>query len=390
MVPMTAFSAARRASLLRLLSALPAVSLPSAPAWAADDEQDNALTATARLLAGIEPATHDERLRALATRPAWRRHRSASSDGAARLKTRLDAMDAWRAAHLPDTPAGGGTLIYPFSGPDFVNAYALFPDRQTYVFFSLEEPGRVPRLGRLDDGHLEQLLQELRAALNDLVHLNFFITPNMQQQLRASSLRGVAPVLLATMAALGLRIERVQAVNLWPERVARLAGLPATQRPTLPLRALQIDFRRPDRQQWQTLLYLSLDVSDRELRHYPEFVPWLRGFDAPAVLLKSASYLLHGAHFRQVRDFILDRADLLVQDDTGLPYRTLADGSWSIALHGEYEQPVRLFEHRYQSDLAQAFRTAAGDRRVPFPFGYNWRERGNSFVIVARRDRRST
>lgn len=386
---MTAFSVARRQSLLRLLAAASAASLPAAAARAAGDE-DNALTATARLLAGIEPATRDARLRALAEGPVWRRHRGASTDGAARLRTRIDAMDGWLAAHLPDAPAGGGTLIYPFSGPDFVNAYALFPDRQTYVFFSLEEPGRVPRLGRLDDDHLDQLLQELRAALNDLVHLNFFITPNMQQQVRASSLRGVAPVLLATMAALGLRIERVQAVELWPDRVARLAGLPAAQRPALPLRALQIDFRRPDRAQWQTLLYLSLDVSDRELRHYPEFVPWLRRFDAPAVLLKSASYLLHGAHFRQLRDVILDRAGLLVQDDTGLPYRSLADGSWSIALHGEYEQPVRLFEHRYQRDLAQAFRTTASERRVPFPFGYNWRERGNSFVIVARRDRRST
>jgi hypothetical protein len=54
-------------------------------------------------------------------------------------------------------------------------------------------------------------------------------------------------------------------------------------------------------------------------------------------------------------------------------------------LHGQYEQPVDLFKKRYQTDLASAFSKSGGSKSVPFPFGYNWRTRGNSFVIVARR-----
>jgi len=107
------------------------------------------------------------------------------------------------------------------------------------------------------------------------------------------------------------------------------------------------------------------------------------------VLLKSASYLLHGGGFEQVRNFVLGRAAVVVQDDTGLPYRMLADGGWKIDLHGRYEQPVELFKKRYQDDLAAAFARADGDK-VPFPFGYNWRSNGNSFVIVARRERAAT
>jgi hypothetical protein len=114
-------------------------------------------------------------------------------------------------------------------------------------------------------------------------------------------------------------------------------------------------------------------------------VDWLREFRDPVVLLKSASYLLHGESFRQVRSFVLERASEIVQDDTGIPYRMLADQPWKVALHGQYEQPVDLFKKRYQTDLASAFSKSAASKNVPFPFGYNWRTRGNSFVIVARR-----
>jgi hypothetical protein len=263
----------------------------------------------------------------------------------------------------------------------------MFPDCDNYVFFSLEEPGVPPALDRMDAEHLTRTLADLRAALNDLVHLNFFITPNMEQQVRASSLRGVTPVLMAMMALLDLRIERFSKIDLWPDRVQALAELPAAKRPRMPMQAIQIDFFNPASGRSQTLWYFALDVSDAQLKHYPEFVEWLRDFRDPVVLLKSASYLLHGESFRQVRSFILDRATQIVQDDTGIPYRMLADESWKVALHGQYEQPVDLFKKRFQSDLASAFSKSksGASKAVPFPFGYNWRTRGNSFVIVARR-----
>jgi hypothetical protein len=150
------------------------------------------------------------------------------------------------------------------------------------------------------------------------------------------------------------------------------------------MRAVRIEF--DDRTKVRrTLLYLSLDVSDAQLRHYPEFVPWLRTFEQPTVLLKSASYLLHGSNFRKVRSVVSERARLIVQDDTGMPYRILRDDGFRISLYGQYERPVKLFENRYQKDLDDAFGSAGNSDPVPFPFGYNWRKEGRSGVIVARR-----
>ncbi len=370
-----------RAALIAALLVGASAALAATPAPVTDTGAPNDLTAVARLLAGVEPGTSDPELQKVAQTQAWRTHRKASQYGDRQLRTRLERMDHWQRTTLPGGHAGG-TLIYPFSGPDFVNAFALFPDYSTYVFFSLEPPGEVPALTGMDENQLGELFSDLRGALNDLVALNFFITPNMKDNLHTDRLQGTVPVMLAMMGLLDLRVTRVEPFEPWPASdpsVKRHAGKPA-----LPLHAVRIDFE--DRTHaHRTLLYLSLDVSDGQLSYYPEFVPWLRSFEAPAVLLKSASYLLHGANFRKVRAAIRDRAALVVQDDTGMPYRILRESGFRISLYGQYERPVKLFENRYQQDLDQAFESAGNSDPVPFPFGYNWRKEGRSGVIVARR-----
>jgi len=350
------------------------------------------LTAIARLLAGLDPQGSAS-LQAVARTDAWKAHRKASRYGDRQLQERLQRMDSWQRTTLPPAPAGAA-LVYPFSGPDFVNAFALFPDYKTYVFFSLEPPGEIPALAGMDEHQLGVLFSDLRGALNDLVALNFFITPNMQENLHTDSLQGTAPLLLAQMGLLGLTVHSVEPYEPWPSSVpSATEGKPATDassahrsagQPHQPMRALKIEF--DDRSKTRrTLLYLSLDVSDSQLRFYPEFVPWLTTFEQPTVLLKSASYLLHGGNFRKVRGVVLERARLIVQDDTGMPYHLLRDDGFRISLYGQYERPVKLFENRYQKDLDDAFTSAGNADPVPFPFGYNWRKEGRSGVIVARR-----
>jgi hypothetical protein len=362
------------------------------------------LTAIARLLAGLDPQGGSAGLQAVARTDAWKAHRKASRYGDRQLQKRLQRMDSWQRTTLPPAQAGAA-LVYPFSGPDFVNAFALFPDYKTYVFFSLEPPGEIPALAGMDEHQLGVLFSDLRGALNDLVALNFFITPNMQENLHTDSLQGSAPLLLAQMGLLGLTVHSVEPYEPWPASVpsategkpasvpSTTEGKPATGassahrsagQPHQPMRALKIEF--DDRSKTRrTLLYLSLDVSDSQLRFYPEFVPWLATFKQPTVLLKSASYLLHGGNFRKVRSVVLERARLIVQDDTGMPYHLLRDDGFRISLYGQYERPVKLFENRYQKDLDDAFTSAGNSDPVPFPFGYNWRKEGRSGVIVARR-----
>ena len=345
---------------------------------------DPQLTAAAQILAGVEPSPPDPAFDHLLRTDAWRQHRDASGAGAAKVRTRIGRMQGWQSRNLP-APGPGSTLVYPFSGPDLINAYGLFPDYDTYVFFSLEPPGRVPHLAKMSDAELGHLLTDLRFALNDVVQLNFFITPNMKDRMQTDSLHGVTPVLLSMLGLMDLRVERVESFDPFPERTAALKQ-PDARRPPQPLAAIRIDFSNPRTNRKQVLYYYSLDVSDRALAFYPEFTAWLRQIDRPAVLLKSASYLLHGNNFNQVRDFVRDRAVLLVQDDTGMPYHALREAGFKLTLHGTYEKPVKLFENRYQKDLEDAFAASGEKASLPFPFGYNWRKGGRSGLIVARRE----
>lgn len=355
---------------------------PRAQMHSPDLRSPDTLTATARLLAGVAPESSEAADRVAQSAP-WLEHQRASRAGWDKLKDRLERMNEWRAEHLPDGTVS--TLVYPFSGPDFINAYAMFPGRDTYVFFSLEPPGRVPDLTRMDEPALTGLLGDLRTAVNDIVHLNFFITPNMRQSMATDSLHGAVPVMLAMMGLLDLQVLRVEALDLWPERTAAYRA-PGARRPAVELQGVQIDFYDPRLERHQKLLYFALDVSDRALEQYPEFIEWLGHFRSPTVFLKSASYLLHGEGFGKVRDFVLAHAALVVQDDSGVPYRQFARDTWQVRLHGQYEKPVKLFERRHQKDLEGAFTAQGKTAPLPFPFGYNWRKEGKSGLIVARRD----
>jgi hypothetical protein len=343
------------------------------------------LTTTAKLLAGVKPGGTDPTVARITAGAVWRQHSKAAQAGDRRLQQRLAHINEWQAHHLA-LANHGATLLYPFSGPDFINAYALFPDADKYVFFSLEPIGKVPQLDQLDAKALGELFGDLRTALNDLVALNFFITPNMKEHLDTDELQGTVPILLAMMGVLDLQVDEVTPMDPWPERTRGYAGTKsAGPRPALRESGVRIAFTNPRTARHQTLEYLSMDVSDHELKYYPEFLPWLKTFSHPTVLLKSASYLLHGNHFRQVRRELLDDADVIVQDDTGLPYKTLQQAGFAMTLFGQYERPVKLFEERYQPDLAQAFDKKSDAEPLPFPFGYNWRKEGKSGLILAQR-----
>jgi hypothetical protein len=132
------------------------------------------------------------------------------------------------------------------------------------------------------------------------------------------------------------------------------------------------------------LYYYSLDATNVGLRnHNPSFLDGIRSVKPTYTLLKSASYLLHDPQFTDIRDTILEVTEVLVQDDTGVPYRFLTRG-WNVKLYGQYARPIADFNYGYQPDLERAYSAFAPLHPLPFPFGYHWRSQ-NSGVIIARK-----
>ncbi len=339
------------------------------------------VNSTARVMAGLSP-THPAHA-VLAESEAWQAHSAAMQADWVRLRDgRVAAMSAWRDAALPASCPLGKTLLYPFSGPDFFNAFWLFPDCETFIMFGLEHPGDVPQLESMNERSFQRLIADTRAATADLFNRNYFITENMAKQLRTAHLRGVVPLAMISMALSGIDILRIV-----PNNIPRTPHAPPTDgsRPLRQLKGVTIEFRAPGSPTVRRMHYFSLDATDKGLSHYPEFLVYMRSLGTTTTFIKSASYLLHGSHFKAMGNLLVELTGFLVQDDSGLPYQWLARG-WDLQLYGRYDVPIPPFQRAFQSGLERAWKEQQ-PAPLPFTFGYQYHDQRDerSHVIVGRK-----
>lgn len=328
---------------------------------------------TARLLAGLKP-THPDHT-ALTTK-AWAAHSRTIQASWARVRDgQLAAMKTWRTTELPKQCPVGNTLFYPFSGPDFLNAYTFFPECDTYVLFGLEKVGSMPDPAALKEKEFAQLLTDVRRAMINLFNRNYFVTTTMSKDFRTSHLHGMLPVMLMSMVLSG-----VEVVSIGAPPFAPVTGPNGKRR----IDGVAIDFRVPGSPRMRRVIFYSLDASDKGLAEYPEFEKYLRGLAPTTTLIKSASYLLHITEFSKMRNVLLDNSEFLLQDDTGLPFAQLNKRGWKVQPYGRYGVPIKPFQGHHQKDLAALFK--AGAKPLPFRFGYLRDEEENfPHLLVGRK-----
>ena len=80
----------------------------------------------------------------------------------------------------------------------------------------------------------------------------------------------------------------------------------------------------------QTLYYFTTDLSNWGIDDKPEFATFCAQQGNGNGLVKSASYLMHLDGFSKSRDFLLQRVNTLVQDDSGIPYRFFKWEDWVV------------------------------------------------------------
>src|SRR5271154_4369001 len=164
---------------------------------------------TARFLAGLPPAANSP-LAILTQDPLWQDHaRHFNSIFAREDSNILSRVRAFSREHLPDKRE---TLLYFFSGPDFLFATSFFPTASTYVLAGLEPIGSIPQLTSLSATAVEGSLRSLENSLGSLLSFSFFITKNMKTQLSDGSVYGTLPVLYVFLARTGKTIRGLR----WP------------------------------------------------------------------------------------------------------------------------------------------------------------------------------
>lgn len=371
--------AARVLSLLFLLAALTPVTRAQPLRADMDLGAQWRVNSTARLLSGLPPTmpAHIE----YAETEAWKEHSAHMKAAWAKMNAKqVGALTAWRDTAFSKACPAGKTVLYPFSGPDFFNAYWLFPDCETFVMFGLEHAGKVPDIERMNQQQFARLLADVQTATADFFGRNYFITENMSRQLRTAQLSGVIPLFMIPMALAGVDILRISPFEFAP--VAHTVSAPRG-RPMRQLKGITIEFRAPGSPLTRRVHYFTVDVTDKGLSHYPEFLAFIRGLGPTTTFIKSASYLLHSNEFRQIRSALLDVSGFLVQDDSGLPYPMLEARGWKMNLYGTYNVPIPPFQGAFQVSLDRAYKSQIASP-LPFVFGYQFHdardERSNVMV----------
>jgi hypothetical protein len=261
------------------------------------------------------------------------------------VSTRLTLMENWSNAEILPAIGGGGTVNYPFGGPDLLHVSAMFTSAKTYALMGLEPVGEVPALESLPPGEVLGALDAFRQATRTQMLVGYFVTKDMRSDLERSVLRGVTPILLSTVALMGGEVESVKSIS-------------AGGNPGVEMEYVDKGGRR------HTAFYVAGDLSNSGFKG--GYQQWVAGLGGKVTYFKAASYLMHNDGFSQARNFFLSQSRAILQDDSGIPFRYFAPETWTFRFFGDFERPIPLFAEHQQQDLVQAY---ASNPRSPLGFG---------------------
>ena len=336
----------------------------------------------ALFLGGQQPSQHSD-LTQLAAQPAWQAFAKDQDKSWEKYRaTHTTRMTKWAATELDSVRANSPTIFYPFSGPDFLNVFTMFPTSQTYVLMGLEPVGSVPARASLEN---LKLFPAVKASLWSVLNFSFFRTNDMAVDLKSVELDGALPLMMLFAARTGNQITAIRPVQL--DATGKLLDAPtdttqAAGSKSVP--GVEMKLRGPDGQP-KTVYYFSADLSDWKLNAKKAPLEFVRHLGPLTTYVKSATYLMHKSYFNQVRRTVLRRSRFILQDDSGIAMKYFQKGAWQFNYYGTYRRPINLFAKQYQPELTTAYRdTLRKPKALPFGTGYNWRQTDSNLLLAKR------
>jgi hypothetical protein len=306
-------------------------------------------------------------------RAAWDRHAEVTNASWNTLQARyLNRIDTWRKRSV-ERRYVTDVAFYPFSGPDAANVFTFFPDAREYVLIGLEPVGCIPA-GIAD--YTPRYFSALRRSLEASLTINFFRTNDMQRDFGSENLRGVLPALLFLIGRSGYSVTAVTPVVITKDGAVERA------REDLKGETAGVTIQFTNGRQVRKLSYFSLNLQDSRLKKKPGTMKYLASMPETDTLIKSASYLMHRPYFSMIRATILAKSRLVIEDDSGIPFRYFDQSAWDVRLHGNYDKPIDLFSNWGQDDLKNAF---ARPDVQPLDFAIGYRHIRESNLLVAAR-----
>lgn len=337
----------------------------------ADVSFNKEMTDVALFIAGmpVDTASH---LYPLTQTESWKSYKTRMDKTWTAFYDDVDStIRPWVEAEIPNLSDTFNTLFYPFSGPDFINADIFFPNVTNHIFFGLEPPGSLPDPLNVKESDLPDYYSMYEQSIFHIINLSFFRTHSMKVDLSSMEVDGAAPVILLFMARSGKKIIDIRPFRFAEDGTLAYDSIFNNFNPGEKFgKGVEIKFRNENDPKVQNLVYFSADISDGGLDSKPGIKKYLQNIESNClVYIKSASYLLHDPFFETIKALILEKAGLLLQDDSGMPFRFLDQSLWKIKLYGLYDRPIPIFARYFEKPLFDAYQ-AAKTTELNFRRGY--------------------
>ncbi len=343
--------------------------------------KDSVLDNAARFIAGL-PQLNSNSFTALQNDKYWKEYQlSMDANWEKMFKTRLSKMATWEKSTFSKSIEDSLTLFYPFSGPDFLHAFYLFPRSKVYLMAALEPILEVVPLDTISEKNRDEFLDSLGNSLRDIFNKSYFITTHMQNDLK--QVKGVLPPLYFFIERSGHELIEQKFITLNADGTEK--EIKGNQIHWQKTPGVKLTFRDRKTLEVKTLYYFSVSISNAGLRDRPPLVTFIEQKAPFSTFVKSASYLMHKEAFTEIKKLIVKNSNYVFQDDTGMPYKYFKNKlDWKGQFFGEYIKPVKDFSSElYQPDLDSAFKSS-GKKDLPFSLGYHWSTKKQNYMLFSK------
>lgn len=324
---------------------------------------------------GETPATLDAKTHATWCAAQQKRYAHFRDGWGGRARTFVQGL---KPAELP------GELVYPFGGGDLMSALQLFPEATVITTLSLELAGDPRRWRKLTD---PKALRESLATLSNASASTLLSNDSLSKNLSATQ-RGELPgqlsmhlmgLALADQEPVSVRFFRVESDGslhyLTADEVQALEGSTADRlksnwkppdfSPAFANVEVQFVPRGQSTAPRRIHRHLGANLSNDALP--PAVLAHLSAKGRVTAMTKAASYLLWRDAFSSLRNWLVQNANFMLSDSTGVPPHYWQERGCTVAAYGKFEKSFLGTAEGTQAELRKLFATA---HSLPMRFGY--------------------
>lgn len=280
----------------------------------------------------------------------------------------LGHVSKWSGKYLKQYIEKYDTLFYPFGGPDVSYAISFFPHAKRYILVGLEPLGHFDQIEK--SLNKDETFDSILTAFSHYLRKGYFITSEMLTQLSNKNIKGGLGLILLALPKLGFDILDIRSCYID-------ANGNIVKSDPKGIECVKIVCKKAD--QKKEIYYLRTDLIN-ESNGLAGLKKFVNKFEF-STLVKSASYALHDQNFSEIRSFILNNTNCILQDDTGIPFNFFRQ-NWDIHIFGTYTKPTLPVFRSYKQDSLSEYYLKYKAEPIPFPIGYGYIKRTPNLIFA--------